>query len=62
MRSERERERKSVSNGRLFLNVEKLMYEKSVGRAREKTDGERERVVSSDGGGKRARSHLPLAN
>lgn len=60
MRSERERERKSVSNGRLFLNVEKLMYEKSVGR--EKTDGERERVVSSDGGGKRARSHLPLAN
>lgn len=39
---EREGEGESVSNGRLFLNVEKLMYEKSVavGRARAQGKGE----------------------
>lgn len=43
-----EREREDVSNGRLFLNVEKLMYEKSWqsgGRAR--AQEKRERVPCS---------------
>ena len=45
---ERERERENVSNGRLFLNVEKLMYEKSWqsgGRARAQEKRERARSM-----------------